>query len=80
MFMGVITRAHQRPRFHVAKTASESRFPQELKLLRGIKARDWQMVARRTQVLSEGEDIHSARTEIVENFHEFGGGFAQSHH
>ena len=62
--MRMIAGAHQRSGFYVAKPALQGRFLEKLKFIWCVEARNREMVAGRPQVLTNGEDVYSAGTEI----------------
>src|SRR5580692_6418612 len=60
LLVSVVAGAHHRPRFDVTESEAQSLVFQRLEFFRSVEARDGQMILRRPQILSDGENIHTA--------------------
>src|SRR5436190_15211614 len=76
----VIARSHQWTGLYVAEAETKSFFFQIAKFFECVEAGNRQVVARRSQVLSYSQDIHTAFGQIPEHVHEFGHCLAQADH
>src|SRR6476660_7520537 len=63
LLVRMITGAHQRAGLHMTEAAIKCFTLQILKFAGSVKARDRKMIARRPQVLSNRQDIHSTPAE-----------------
>ena len=59
LFVRVVTGAHQRAGLHVAEAHGQRFLLQEQELFRRVVAGDGQVIARGTQVLADGQDVHA---------------------
>src|SRR5579864_4260282 len=64
----------------MAKAEAESLLFQISELIRGVEARNRQVITRRAQILSDSENIDAAIGEVAENVDQFGHGFAEADH
>src|ERR1700691_1775201 len=80
LLVRMIAGAHQRSGLDVPETEAQRFVPQLTEFLWRVEARDRQVVAGRTQILSYGKNVNPALAEMAEHFDQLVGGFAQAHH
>src|ERR1700733_1480777 len=76
----MIAGAHQRTGLNVAEAEAQRSLPQLAELLRRVEARNRQVIARRTQILTHGKNVDAAATEIAKHLDQLFRGFAQPNH
>src|SRR5579863_4806573 len=80
LLMRVIARAHQRPRFDMPESHLQCVRLQLRKFARSIKARHRKMIARRPQILADGENVAAHPGQIATYLQQFASLFPQPDH